>query len=338
MDIGKIRMVDIPVPEINEYECLVKMHACGFCNCTDTESVMNTHIHKDMPFPHVQGHEGVGEIVQKGSKVRAYEIGDRIVFPEGRIDPKSGFYMCGCGHFADYCIVRDCEALQKDGLPLGSMFADWPRKFPKELSFRDATMITPIRETFSAIRNFGIGKGSRVLIVGDGPSGFGLALFAKREGADMVAVAGHREDRLRHAREHAHADITVDSSKEDIWEMFQGKVDFVIDAVGSQDVIIKGSHTVTVGGKVGLYAGIKKDKKMLDLHAFANDVSLHKLYTPSKDIELTEETIRLMLSGEADPKFFYSHVLPMEDFEKAMQMVLSREAFKVVLDFDLPAR
>ena len=134
MDIGKISMVDIPVPEINEYECLVKMHACGFCNCTDTESVMNTHIHKDMPFPHVQGHEGVGEIVKKGSKVRAYEIGDRIVFPEGRIDPKSGFFMCGCGHFADYCIVRDCEALQKDGLPLGSMFADWPRKFPKELT------------------------------------------------------------------------------------------------------------------------------------------------------------------------------------------------------------
>ena len=42
MEVGKIQMVDIPIPEINEYECLVKMHACGFCNCTDTESVLNT--------------------------------------------------------------------------------------------------------------------------------------------------------------------------------------------------------------------------------------------------------------------------------------------------------
>ena len=167
--VGVVKMTEIPMPRINEYECLVKMHACGFCNCTDTESIMNTHIHKDMPFPHIQGHEGVGEIVEKGAKVFSFEIGDRIVFPEGRIDPASGYAMCGCGHFADYCIVRDCEALKKDGLPLETVFADWPRKYPKEISYLDATMITPIRETLSAVRNFGIGPGSRVLIVGDGP-------------------------------------------------------------------------------------------------------------------------------------------------------------------------
>lgn len=30
MEVGKIQMVDIPIPEINEYECLVKMtHAAS---------------------------------------------------------------------------------------------------------------------------------------------------------------------------------------------------------------------------------------------------------------------------------------------------------------------
>lgn len=335
IDKGRIGMVDIPMPEINDYECLVKMHACGFCNCTDTESVLNTHIHKDMPFPHIQGHEGVGEIVKKGKKVFSFDIGDRIVFPEGRIDPTCGFSMCGCGHFADYCIVRDCEALKNHGLPLGSAFADWPRKFPKELSYVDAAVITPIRETLSAVRNFGICKKSRVLIIGDGPSGFGLALFSKLEGARFVAVAGHRDDRLLHAKNNAEADAVFNTHKTDVFSELKGKVDLIIDAVGSPDIIIRASHTVVSGGKVALYAGLHKDKKMIDFHEFANNVSLHKMYSPCGDLLVHDEAMSLIKEGKVNPKHFYSHVLPMERFEDAMNMTLSREAFKVILDFDM---
>ena len=334
---GRIEMADIPMPQTGEYECLVRMHACGFCNCTDTESVMNTHIHKDMPFPHVQGHEGVGEVVKKGSKVFSYEIGDRIVFPEGRIAPDSGYKMCGCGHFADYCIVRDCAALKRDGLPLGSEFADWARKFPKQMSYTDAAVITPMRETLSGVRNFGIGRGSRVLIIGDGPSGFGLALFSKLEGAELVAVAGHREERLRHAKEHAHADVVINTHERDPFALFGGKLDVIIDAVGSPELIIAASHAVRTGGKVGLYAGLKKDKKLIDFHAFANDVMLHKMYSPSGDREVHDELMGLIAQEKVDPKHFYSHILPMERFDEAMKLTLNRTAFKVVLDFDLPA-
>ena len=336
MDVGVIKMVDIPVPKINEYECLVKMHACGFCNCTDTESVLNTHIHKDMPFPHIQGHEGVGEVIKKGDKVTSYDLGDRIVFPEGRIDPKSGFYMCGCGHFCDYCIVRDCEVLKKDGLPLGSQFADWPRKFPEELSYVDAAVITPIRETLSATRNFGIKKGSRILIIGDGPSGFGLSLFSKLEGASFVALAGHRDERLNHALKNAKIDAAFNTHNCDVFKEVNGDVDIIIDAVGSPDLLIKASHAVRIGGKVGLYAGLHKDKKMIDLHEFANNVSLHKMYSPAGDLEVHEEAMELIKNGTVNPKHFYSHVLPMEEFERAMEMTLNRQAFKVVLDFDMP--
>jgi len=333
--VGVVKMTEIPMPRINEYECLVKMHACGFCNCTDTESIMNTHIHKDMPFPHIQGHEGVGEIVEKGAKVFSFEIGDRIVFPEGRIDPASGYAMCGCGHFADYCIVRDCEALKKDGLPLETVFADWPRKYPKEISYLDATMITPIRETLSAVRNFGIGPGSRVLIVGDGPSGFGLALFSRLEGAEFVAVAGHREDRLRHALENAKADMVINTHDQDCFELLKGQVDTVLVAAGSTALLIRASHTVKTGGKVGLYAGLSKEDKFVNFHDFANNVSLHKMYSPSGDLEVHEEAMEMILDGRVNPKHFYSHVLPLERFEDAMRMTLDRTAFKVVLDYDI---
>ena len=33
---------DIPVPEIGDYECLVKTHACGLCNGTDLQVIAGT--------------------------------------------------------------------------------------------------------------------------------------------------------------------------------------------------------------------------------------------------------------------------------------------------------
>lgn len=334
MSPGVVKMVEIPMPEFNEYECLVKMLACGFCNCTDVESVNNTHIHKDMPFPHVQGHEGVGDIVQLGSKVRNFTLGDRIIFPEGRIMPESGFSMCGCGHFAEYCIVKDVAAMEADGLSEDGYFSKWPYKLPVKLNHLDAAVFVPIRETLSGVRNFGIFKGARVLIVGDGPSGYGLALFAKLEGAERVIVAGHNDERLKHIKADTHADETINTHNTDLFDVIEDKsLDFFIDAVGSNEFLIRGSYKVVPGGKVGLYAGIRRDKRMLDLYEFANNVSLHKMYTPDGDREVNDEVVQMILDGRVDPKGFYSHVLPLAQFEKAMNMTLSREAFKVVLEF-----
>ena len=64
---------DMPMPKYGEYDALVKIESCGVCNGTDTKI-----IHGDFKgidtYPVVLGHEGVGRVVEKGSKVTNFEI------------------------------------------------------------------------------------------------------------------------------------------------------------------------------------------------------------------------------------------------------------------------
>ena len=66
-----VRMVDDVIkPEIKPYECLVKTRACGFCNGTDFHIIRGQMAIDVDDFPILLGHEGVGEIVEVGSKVK----------------------------------------------------------------------------------------------------------------------------------------------------------------------------------------------------------------------------------------------------------------------------
>ncbi|MDR3644355.1 MAG: alcohol dehydrogenase catalytic domain-containing protein [Clostridia bacterium] len=328
---GKIQVVDIPAPRYGDYECLVRIRACGVCNCTDIEIINDTHVNQSQSYPLVIGHEGAGEIVELGKKVKNYRIGDRIVFPEGRIDPESGF-CARDGQTSEFGIVRDVRAMNADGLDGGDYEKTFPREFPGSISFEDAGVLVPVRETFSGMRNLGAAKGSKVLIFGDGPNGLGLSLFARILGADWVGVVGHRKNRLEHIRDVAKLDLVIDSNEADPEEVLAGKkLDLVVDGVGKTDIILKGSRMVREGGKVGLYAGVHKPESLLPLYEFANNVCFHKHFFPSGDLAAHDEVIQMILDGKVKPSDFYSHVVPIDDYQKAVDMTLSREAFKVVV-------
>ena len=81
---GVARLVDdVPVPEIDDYGCLVRNIYCGYCNTTDTRIIdgIDAGDLENMPFPKVIGHEGVGIVEKVGKKVRHIKPGDRYIRP-----------------------------------------------------------------------------------------------------------------------------------------------------------------------------------------------------------------------------------------------------------------
>ncbi len=77
----KIELQEYPIPELGDGDILVKVEGCGICG-TDA------HEYKRDPFsliPVVLGHEGTGEIVKMGSKVKKdsagkdLHVGDKVV-------------------------------------------------------------------------------------------------------------------------------------------------------------------------------------------------------------------------------------------------------------------
>ena len=68
-------------PRYNECQALVKTIACGMCG-TDIKLIHRTF--KGFPesvYPIMLGHEGVGEVVEVGSKVKGLKVGDKVLLP-----------------------------------------------------------------------------------------------------------------------------------------------------------------------------------------------------------------------------------------------------------------
>lgn len=239
---GTVQLVDVPKPDkVGPYDCLVRVTACGLCSSTDLKIIYNGSIaEKPVTYPTILGHEGVGVIEQVGEKVRYLKEGDRITSPLGFLTPAPG-YTQTFGGMKRYALTMDVRAMVEDGVksPLFAMvedpMLDFPcRLIPEGMSDPDAVMLLTMKENYSALKNFGVHEGSRVVIFGDGAVALGLSCFSRYLGAKNVTVVGHHDERLARIAKLAKVDLTINSHKEKVEEKLAGqKFDVCVDAAGS---------------------------------------------------------------------------------------------------------
>ncbi|MCR4422652.1 MAG: zinc-dependent alcohol dehydrogenase family protein [Exilispira sp.] len=70
-----LRLVDLPIPKINEDEILIKVVACGVCR-TELDQIAGRIEPPKLPV--VLGHQPVGYVEKIGAKVRRFKVGDRV--------------------------------------------------------------------------------------------------------------------------------------------------------------------------------------------------------------------------------------------------------------------
>ena len=68
---------DVPQPEYEPDEVLVQVKACGICG-SDVHGMDGSSGRRIPPL--IMGHEASGEIVEVGSEVKNWSIGDRVTF------------------------------------------------------------------------------------------------------------------------------------------------------------------------------------------------------------------------------------------------------------------
>ena len=90
-----IRLEEVPIPEINDEEILLKPDAAAICG-TDVRMWQNGQNGVDADHPLILGHEFAGTIVKVGKKVPFYKEGMQVA-----MQPNIG---CGRG------IRRICQA------------------------------------------------------------------------------------------------------------------------------------------------------------------------------------------------------------------------------------
>jgi threonine dehydrogenase-like Zn-dependent dehydrogenase len=335
---GVLKIWDIPEPNINDYQALVKIKACAICNGTDSK-IYDGSLPFARVYPTVLGHESVGEVVKIGSRVKRYKTGD-MVFRPGIFYENNTPLASSWGGFAEYGIVSDMFAQAEDGLAAPSN-ATMQQIIPPEAGVNavDATMLITYKETISFLQNFGVGPGKSVVVWGTGPVGLCFVLFAKLLGAYPVICCGRRDSALKEA-EKMGADMTVNITKQDavktVMEYTEGRgADKIVDGVGDFSIAQSSIQMTASWGEIGIYgiAPVDGDNKS------ASTVNMGGRYSPfairilgPDESAAHDQMMALVKLGMVDAHALVDEVIGLSDIQKGFEMIWNKQARKVVVE------
>jgi len=323
---GKLGIIEIPVPDIGEYDALCKIEACAYCNSTDHKLVENEFIASDT-YPGVLGHEDIGTVVKVGGKVKNYTVGDRVfrqVLTNGMVPGGRSVW----GGFSEYGVITDKWA-QQGVEPDPKQYPFPQQKLLIDVSAPEATAMVTLMECLDCVmQSMQQGRATAsppsrpsVAIIGSGPVAQAMAMFAALLGADKVVAVGRR---AIHAERFAKVCKGVDyvTSTEGI-----GTFDLVIEAVGSAEALATAMNIVTAEGSVNIY-GIATASTPYPAALLADSRVKSVGATEGRVQQELEDYIR---KGDVRLADWYDVVLPMSDYQKGYDLVRDGKAYKVVL-------
>ncbi len=224
---GKLVLVDIERPELKPGWVRVGIRHIGICG---TDYHIYEGKHPFLQYPRIMGHELSG-VVLDANGATSLADGDAVV-----INPYLPCYQCpACLEGKTNC----CETLtvlgvHGDGGMTEEIVMPEANLYRAEgLSLRDAAMVEFLAIGAHAVRRTELKPGWRVLVVGGGPIGLGVAFFARIAGAD-VTILDAAVDKLEAAQGFGFAAASLDQREGAVFRARMGTgFDAVFDATGA---------------------------------------------------------------------------------------------------------
>jgi len=193
----------------------------------------------EVEYPCVPGHEIVGVVTRVGKSVKEFKPGDKV----------------GVGCIVNSC--RTCEACKNgyenycfnepvwtysskdpvDGTDTKGGYSSsivvpehFVLKMPKSLDMaKAAPLLCAGITTYSPLRHWKIGKGSKVAVIGLGGLGHMAVKYAKAMGAEVWVITSSK-NKVKTAKSYGAKGVIVSSSKKDM-ENTSNKFDFILNTI-----------------------------------------------------------------------------------------------------------
>ncbi len=320
-----------PLPVPGPGEMLLKLRVVGFCG-TDLFKLKTGSAAPGA----VLGHELVGDAIALGSGVTTFAIGDRVVVPH--------HVPCGSCVYCRRGNETMCDVFKENLMEPGG-FADTiliraravelaARKVPQDLSDASAVFMEPAACVLRGIDRSGVDAEGIAVVLGAGSMGLLhlLVLKAVFPKVDVVMV-DFDADRLALAVELGAARTATpgDEATAAVRALSEGMgADAVFDTVGGEKALASGIALTRAGGTVVLFAHAPaSERSTLDLNAvFKNERRIVATYSGALGEQ--QRIFDLLLKGALDPSPLVTHTMPLDDFQKGVDLVVAKKALKVL--------
>ena len=335
-----IRFGEAPTPEIKPDEVLVESKAAGICG-TDLHIYLGE-FEGRVSYPAIQGHEFGGVIIEVGSEVSGFKVGDRVA-----VDPIISCHSCpACrtGH------INACRTLKLLGVDLDGGYGQYVAvpvshlyPLPDSVSMNHVPMVEMYALGNHILQRGQVQPGETVALLGTGKLGLSiLDVLCHKVSPGVTIVTDLQPFRLETAQKLG-ADVALNINEIDpvdrVLELTDGVgVDCVIEAVGhyhlpegqeaplaqAVKMIRSGGRVVTTGLGEQLSAVHFKTLVLKEAQIIASRVTRGEF----------PRAIQMLSRGLLHPDLLITDVRPLDDITAAFAQVDREdpETIKIVLE------
>lgn len=316
----QMEYTEVPVPEINDDEVLIKVKVCGICG-SDTSIYTGKYAKDKLPL--ITGHEFWGIVEKVGKNAKGVKVGDRVA-----VDI---CLTCGTCYFCRHGDGLLCETFTQLGIHTDGGFAEYVKapwkncyQLPDDMDDYTAAFVEPLTAVLHASQRMGAAMASSVAVIG---CGLGLlhAQVAKARGCAPVIIIGTDadENRFEIAKEMG-VDYVINASKvdpvEEVMRITNGiGVDNVIEAVGNPKTYEQAFKMLRRGGKLEAF-GICAEDAVAELEPYQFVLGEKKVSGSCAGIGNNwAEAITLLQYGVVKPQPMFSMAVPLSELEQALE-------------------
>jgi len=329
-----IWLEDIDKPSIGHNDVLIKVRRTAICGTDIHIFKWDDWASKTIPVPMAVGHEFCGEVVEYGTEVKGFSIGDRV--------SAEGHVTCG--------ICRNCRAGRRHlcmntigiGVNRAGAFSDYISvpafnvfKLPDAISDDMASILDPLGNATHTALSFDL-VGEDVLITGAGPIGVMAVAIARYAGARHIVITDVNDYRLELANKMGASialNVTngsLDQAMQDLG-MEEG-FDVGLEMSGNPAAFRDMLRTMHHGGKIALL-GIPPDETSVDwTQVIFKGLTIKGIY--GREMFETWYKMSSMLQSGLNIEPIITHRFPLADFQQAFELMESGQSGKIILSWD----
>lgn len=310
---GRLSLENRPVPERAPGQALLRIRRVGVCG-TDYHIVAGKQPY--LSYPRVIGHELAAEVI---------EVDPGSALAPGMTVSVLPYLACGtciaCRRGKPNCCVRiEVLGVHRDGGLAEYLVVDEAYVIPAEgLSLDQAAMVEFLAIGMHAVRRAQVNARDRVLVVGAGPIGLAVTLFARQAGAEVMVLDGNSH-RAAFAVEKLGA-LRAEAPGDDLRDRLSAATDgdffdAVFDATGNPGAMEAGFLHVAHGGRYVLVSIVSAEIKFSDPEFHKRELTLMgSRNATAADFAAVIDAIR---SGAVPTGDLHSHDVTLEELPERM--------------------